>query len=319
MRKICILGGTGFVGKHLTLKLIKAGWQVKILTRRRESYRDFLLYPHVELVEANIKDTPTLTTQLAGCEAVVNLVGILNESGHDGSGFQQAHVDIPKRIVAACQANGIRRVLHLSALNADAKKATSFYLRSKGEGENVLHTAKGLEVTSFRPSVIFGEGDSFINRFAQLLRIPNYFFLLPSGKARFAPIWVDDLAKAMMQSIDDPKTIGKRYNLCGAKAYALEDLVAYTAKLMGLKRKVISLDDAWSRRLAEWLEKVPTKPYSVDNYLSAQQASVCGENQLISEFTIKPASLEQIVPQYFIPTHQKAIYDRHRYYAGKTL
>ncbi|MDD2815312.1 MAG: complex I NDUFA9 subunit family protein [Thiotrichaceae bacterium] len=317
MRKICLLGGTGFVGKELTLQLIKQGWQVKILTRHRESHREFFLFPNVQLVEADLREQSVLNAQLAGCEVVVNLIGILNEAGSDGAGFQRAHVDFPKKIITACQANGVHRVLHLSALNADPKKGSSFYLRSKGEGENLLHNAIGIDVTSFRPSVIFGEHDSFFNRFANLLKIPNYLFFLPSAQARFAPIWVGDLVQAMLLSIDNPKTYGKRYNLCGAKAYTLAELVSYTAKLLGLKRKIIGLDDKWSKRAAELMGKLPNKPYSLDNYLSAQQASVCSENQL-AEFGIKPASVESLLPSYLAPFHHKACYDRFRFLAGKT-
>jgi nucleoside-diphosphate-sugar epimerase len=317
MRKICLLGGTGFVGKQLINQLVKQKWLVKVLTRRREQYRDLLVLPSVELITTDVHDLEQLKAQLIGCDAVINLVGILNESGNDGAGFRKAHLELTQKVIEACQATNVTRLLHVSALNADAEQGTSHYLRSKGEAENLVHAAKGLQVTSFRPSVIFGENDSFFNRFAQLLRVPSPIFMLPSGEAKFAPVWVNDVVAAMILTLDNPQHEGNRYNLCGPKIYTLKELVAYTAKMMGVKRYIIPLKNKSSFWAARVMELIPGKPYSIDNYNSAQLESVCGENNHLLELGITPHSVESIMPKYFTPSDSKAFYSQFRHQARR--
>mgnify|MGYP003572058076 CR=1 FL=1 len=319
MRKICLLGGTGFVGKHLIHRLVKTGWQVRVLTRQREQHRDLLVLPSLELVSTDIYDQNQLQEQLAGCEVVINLVGILNEIGNDGAGFRKAHVELPEKVIAACQANNIKRLLHMSALNADAKHGTSHYLRTKGEAEDLVHAAENLQVTSFRPSVIFGEDDSFFNRFATLLRVPSPLFMLPSGHAKFAPIWVNDVVEAMLQTIDNPKHYGQRYNLCGPKVYTLQEIVAYTAKLMGVKRYIMPLGDKGSYLAGRFMEWVPRKPYSRDNYHSSQMESVCGDNNHLPQLGITPYAVETVMPKYFANATFRGLYSTFRSQAGRDL
>jgi len=317
MRKICLLGGTGFVGKHLANRLFQMGWQVRALTRQREKHRELLVLPTLELVSTDVYDQEQLNVQLAGCEAVINLVGILNETGSDGAGFSKAHVELPKKVIAACRENNIKRLLHISALNADAKQETSHYLRTKGEAEDFVHAAEGLHVTSFRPSVIFGEDDSFFNRFAALLRVPSPLFMLPSGHAKFAPVWINDVVEAMVQTIDNPQHSGQRYNLCGPKVYTLQELVAYTAKLMGVKRYVVPLGDKSSKVAARVMEWVPGKPYSRDNYNSSKMDSVCAGNNHLAQLGITPHAVESIMPKYFVVSTPRELYSTFRYQAGR--
>ncbi len=309
MRRVCLLGGTGFVGKHLAHRLLELGWLVRILTRRREQHRDLLVLPKLELISVNIDDQAQLNAQLAQCEVIINLVGILNEMGNDGAGFRQAHVELTQKIITACQTNQLKRLLHMSALNADAKQGTSHYLRTKGEAEDLVHAVPDLQVTTFRPSVIFGEDDSFFNRFARLLRLPSPLFLLPSGQTRFAPIWVNDVIEAMILTIDDIQHHGQRYNLCGPTTYTLQELVAYTAKLIGIKRKkIISLGEQKSYKMARLMEFIPGKPYSIDNYHSSRMDNVCGENNHLLQLGITPHSIEEIMPQYFQATTVRSLY-----------
>ncbi|MDY6992818.1 MAG: complex I NDUFA9 subunit family protein [Pseudomonadota bacterium] len=300
MSTICLLGGSGFVGQHLAQWLTKQGWQIRILTRRREQHRELLVLPTLKLISADITDQAQLNTHLAGCDVVVNLIGILNEKGDDGAGFRRLHVDLPQKIINACQHNKINRLLHMSALNADAQSGQSHYLRTKGEGEDLVHAAEGINVTSFRPSVIFGQGDSFFNQFKTLLKISPYFFMLPSAHAKFAPVWVNDVVAAMATTIEDPTSYGQRYNLCGPHVYRLEELVAYTADVNNLRRRIIPLNDSWSYRAAWFMERIPGKPYSLDNYRSSQKASTCHQNHL-PELGITPHSVEAILPKYMGP------------------
>ncbi len=292
---VCVLGGTGFVGRHLCARLIRSGYRVRIPTRRRERHRDLLVLPGVELVDADIHDPQALAQVFAGCQAVANLVGILNERGHRGLVFQHAHVDLARKVVDACQSRGVRRLLHMSALGADATADTSFYLRSKAEAETLAHTLSGpeLAVTSFRPSVIFGPEDSFLNRFAGLLRAVPGVFPLACAEARFQPVYVGDVADAFVKAMNNPETHGQRYELCGPRAYSLRELVRYTASLIGVRRLIVGLPD-WAARLqANIFEYVPGKPFSRDNYRSLQRDSTCPEDAPSC-----PTPLEAIAPTY---------------------
>ena len=314
IKAIAILGGTGFVGRHLANRLSKARYPLKVLTRRRERHRDLLVIPTLDLVEADVHDPTVLEHELRGCDAVVNLIGILNERGDDGSGFREAHVELCRKLIAACRANDIRRLLHMSALNADARSGPSHYQRTKGEAEDLVHAAAGedLRVTSFRPSVIFGPDDDFFNRFAGLLRFAPLVFPLACPNARFAPVYVGDVVEAMALSLTDPATYGRRYDLCGPKVYTLAELVAYTAQCLKLRRYVLPLNARLSLLQAQVLEHVPGKPLSLDNYRSLQIDSVCGgENGLLS-LGITPTAVESVVPGYLAERGQRGLYRKLR-------
>lgn len=305
-----MLGGTGFVGRVLANRLNREGIQIRIPTRNRERNKDeLILLPNVELVQTNIHDPEQLKKHIHGCDAVINLVGILNERGRNGKGFHHVHVELAQKVVAACQTNNVHRLLHMSALNAD-EKAPSHYLKTKGIAENLVHEAKtlGIKVTSFRPSVIFGREDSFFNRFARLLKITPLFFPLACARSRFAPVYVGDVAETFALSLHDPETYGHRLNLCGPKIYTLEELVRYTAKCIGVNRRIIPLNDILSHIQAAVFDFVPGKPFSTDNYLSARIDSVCDQTDL-SRFVSIPMAIEAAVPQYL--THRS---QRMRYY-----
>lgn len=293
---IGILGGSGFVGHHLCAALARQGHHLRVPTRRRDSHRDLLVLPTLTLIECNVHDPAALSQALEGCDVVINLVGILNEKGHDGSGFHRAHVELPQKVIDVCRANNIHRLLHMSALGADADNGPSFYQRTKGEGERLVHDS-GLTVTTFRPSVMFGDGDSFFNRFGGLLRLTPGLFPLACADARFAPVFVGDVVEAYSRAIDRPGTYGKGYELCGPRVYTLRQLVEYTASVLGIKRRVIPLPDWLSRLQANILEYFPGKPFSRDNYLSMQRDNICSGG-FPAEFGIIPRSLESEVPKY---------------------
>lgn len=305
---VCILGGTGFVGSQLACQLAASGRSIRILTRNRERNKHLLVVPNISLIETDIFDHIQLNHQFKDIDTVINLVGILNERQHNGDGFRKAHVELPKHIVDSCLANNVRRVLHMSALNADASTGHSHYLRSKGEGENVLHTIsmERLQVTSFRPSVIFGPNDSFFNRFAGLLKLTPLAFPLACPNARFAPVYVGDVVNRFIQALDDKGAINKRYNLCGPKEYSLIELVKYTVRQLGIKRAIIGLPDPISHLQAAILEWFPGKPFSLDNYNSLQIDSTCDQG------TREPTSIESIVPFYIGNKSMQNKYDTYR-------
>jgi uncharacterized protein YbjT (DUF2867 family) len=313
--RVCIVGGGGFVGRNIAGRLAEAGHRIVVITRRRERHRALLVLPQLQLVEGDAGDAASLTTAFRGMDAVINLVGILNEQGHKGRGFQRAHVGTTENILQACADAGVNRLLHMSALNADPS-GPSHYLRTKGRAENLAHTtaANGLHVTSFRPSVIFGPGDSFFNRFAGLLQSVPCVFPLACGQARFQPVYVQDVAAAFVASLTDHHTFGQRYNLCGPNTYTLHELVAYTAGLIGLRRRIVDLPNWLSALQAAVMEFAPGKPFSLDNYHSLKVDSVCREG-FPARFGITPRSVEEIAPGYLRPRFDP--YDDYRRVAGR--
>lgn len=314
LKKICVLGGTGFVGRHLLNRLVHPKLKIVVPSRHPERHRSLLVLPNVQTIKADIHNQDTLTQLVEGCDAVINLVGILNESYNNK--FEQAHVSLVEKLINACRTKGVFRVLHMSALNANKANVQSTYLKTKGLAERQLLGATDLNVTIFRPSVIFGTDDSFFNRFARLLDWIPCCFPLACPNAKFAPVWVNDVVEVMAQSLENKTTFGQSYNLCGTKTYTLKALVELTAQMMGLKRYVIGLNDNFSKLQARFMEFVPTKPFSLDNYWSLQTDSVCEQDDF-AFFNIQPASLEVIVPSYFKPTHQRAKYVDFRFSARR--
>ena len=295
-----VLGGSGFVGRYLVRRLSELGYRSVLPTRRPERHRDLRLYGDLELVRLEGTEPETLAKHLSGCDLAVNLVGILNESGQ--TRFDKVHVDLAVAMRDACLSAGVPRLLHMSALNADAEQGSSAYLRSKGKGEQqVLEAREGLSVTSFRPSVIFGRGDSFFNRFAQLLELAPGIMPLACPDARFAPVWVGDVVEAMVRSIADPATHGRGYDLCGPAEFRLEELVEYTAHCIGRRLMLAGLNDRASRLQARIFELIPGKPFTRDNYLSMQTPSVCQGHNGLLELGIHPTAIETVVPGYLSP------------------
>jgi NADH dehydrogenase len=290
---VCVLGGTGFVGFNLVARLNKERTHVRVLTRRRERHKELLVLPYVEVVEADVTDPATLERYFADRDAVINLVGILNEKGHRGEGFRRIHVELPKKVLDACKKTGVKRLLHMSALGADQGSGPSHYLRTKGEAENHLHTFAEPEValTSFRPSVIFGKGDGLFNLFARLLAISPVFPVV-CPEARFQPVYVGDVIDRMVGALRDRGSFGQRYNLCGPEVWTMMEIVRYTAELRGQRRLLLPLP-RWAARLqANVFEFVPGKPFSRDNFASLQVDNVCPEGSTC------PTAIEAVVPHY---------------------
>ena len=295
-RSVVVFGGSGFVGHHLVGRLSRMGVAVTVPTRFPYRHLDLKLFPGAKVVPLTSLAEGALVELIQGHDAVINLIGILNERRHNGEGFRRAHVDMTTRILAATKQAGIRRYLHMSALKADAVSGTSYYLRSKGEAEDYAHQfgqQNGIAVTSFRPSVIFGPGDRFLNRFARLVKFTPGVFPLACASAMFAPVYVGDVAKAFAEVLDDPDSHGRRIDLCGPRDYSLGELVAITAEIIGRPRKVVGLPDWMARLQARVLEWIPGKPFTRDNYGSLQTPSICDP-----DCPRQPTALEAIAPRY---------------------
>ena len=273
---VCVLGGSGFVGSELCNRLVSNGYSVKVLTRNDGKCRHLKVLPALTVNTVDNYTASAIAANASDCDILINLIGILNEKGHTGKEFHDIHVGITREALNACEQVGITRMLHMSALNADAN-GPSHYLRSKGKAENYLTTFSdnSIDVTVFRPSVIFGEGDSFLNRFAQLLKIIPGVFPLACANAKFAPVYVGDVAQKFVDAIRDEQCYNQTYELCGPNTYSLKELVQYTANISQRQCKVISLPAVFSKLQATVFEYVPGKPFSIDNYNSLKVDSIC--------------------------------------------
>jgi len=313
IQQVCVLGGSGFVGSAIVHRLSNAGYMVKVLTRRREDAKHLILLPNVQAVECDISDDNVLHAELVGNDAVINLVGILHESNK--LSFDAVHATLPKRLARHCYDLGISRLLHMSALQASAD-AASAYLRSKAAGEaEVMAYAKDLHVTIFRPSVIFGRNDSFLNLFAGLVKLMPVV-LLAKPEAKFQPICVEDVAQAFVQSLNNSATYGKTYELGGPRVYSLRELVEFVMFVLGKKRKIVGLNDKLSYYQAYALELMPVKLMTRDNIHSMEVDSIC-KGDFPSVFGFKPTALEAVVPEYLANDTPRSAYDRFRSQAGR--
>ena len=318
IKKVLLLGGSGFVGTYIANRLSQRGVEVTIPTRRRERTKALIIQPNVEMPEINTNSEEALVELMRGKDAVINLVGILHSRDvvlPYSKDFAEAHVELPKKIVAACKKAGVRRLLHMSALGADPK-GPSEYLRSKGDGEAVVMAAQGdLDVTVFRPSVIFGLGDSFLSMFAGVLRkLP--FFPLGFGQARFQPVWAADVADAYVDSLGNAATFGQAYDLVGPSIYTLRELVDYTAKLVNSNAKVFPLSEGWAYLQAGLMWLSPKPLMSPDNLRSMEVDSVCdGKCNLPANW--HPTALEAIAPTYIAHNTPKGKLDGFRFRAGR--
>jgi len=305
-KNICIIGGTGFVGTAMVSRLVREGHHVKIFSRRPERCRHLSLLPDVKIVNVDYFASKVLERQFDGFDLVINLVGILNPQGKES--FSKVHVDLSQRIAEAAEAVKVKRLLHMSALNAGNQ--ASEYLRSKGKAQDIVHAIKGVNVTSFSPSVIFGPKDNFINQFATLISLPGAT-PLPGAQAKFAPIYIGDVVDAFVNSIDNPATFGKNYPLCGPKAYSLQEIVEYTAKVLGQKIMLLPLGWGLSSMMARVMDKIPGSPMSMDNFRSMKVDSVCNE-AMAPELGVQPHSLESTVPFYLGAQEKNTSYGRMR-------
>jgi NADH dehydrogenase len=279
-------------------------------TRDRERAKALILLPTVDVVEADVHNPAALAKVVAGCDAVINLVGVLHDgSGHHG--FSGAHIELARSVVEACRTGGVKRLLQMSAIGA-ATDGPSAYLRSKGEAERVVMES-GLEVTVFRPSVIFGPDDRFLNLFAGLARLLPVL-VLARPDARFQPVYVGDVAAAFVHALTDIATYGRRYDLCGPQRYTLRELVAFVARNIGRPRPIIGLNRTLSLCQAFAMECLPVKLMSRDNILSMDVDSI---SDSVFPFGIRPQALEALAPSWLSTNAPRAQYDLMRSRAGR--
>ena len=318
MSRILVLGGSGFIGRAIVRRLAARGDSVVVPTRRRERAKPLILLPTVDVVEADIHHRAALVELMRGCDAVINLVGILQSRRASGSAlygpdFDRVHVQLPQLITAACREAGVRRIVHMSALQARTD-GPSEYLRSKGAGEAwVLAQQKDLDVTVFRPSVVFGEEDRFLNLFALLQRFMPVIWL-GSPQARFQPVHVEDVARCFVSRLFDASTHAATYDLVGPTVYTLRDLVKLAGRESGHARPVIGLSRPLSYLQAWAMEFVPGKLLSRDNYRSMQIDNV---SSATLPFGLRATPLEAVAPGYLGGRTPRGRYGPMREKAGR--
>jgi len=320
MKRVLLLGGTGFVGRHVCERLARLHWPMTVATRRAANASAVQHLPRLTVVEADVHDEATLRRLLVGHDAVVNLVAILHGSE---AAFERTHVELPAKLARACLTTGVRRLVHISALGAEPAAtagAPSRYLRSKSRGEAELQAAaaQGLQLTILRPSVIFGADDRFLNLFAALQRV---FPVLPlaGAQARFQPVWVEDVAQAVVHCLQDARTAGRTYELCGPSVYTLKELVQLAARAAGIRhgrgRPVLALPAAIGRLQARLMELAPGQPLmSRDNLDSMQVDNVASDRVPgLAALGITPTGPAAVAPSYLGPASDRHVTLRSQY------
>jgi uncharacterized protein YbjT (DUF2867 family) len=298
IRNVLVLGGTGFVGRHVCEKLHRQGWRITVPTRRAVNAAHVQPLPRVTVIEADVHDSTQLIALMQGHDAVVNLVAILHGSE---DAFEKVHVELPLSMAEACVANGLRRVVHVSALGVSLD-APSRYQRSKARGEEVLRGAS-LDLTILRPSVIFGAGDRFLNLFA---RMQSVLPLVPlaGARARFQPVWVEDVASAVVAALRDTdlpmSSVGQTFECAGPEVYTLADLVRIAGRHGSRQRPILPLPAALARLQARVMEMLPGEPLMSRDNLDAMSVDNVASNQWpgLASLGIAAASPLTIAPTY---------------------
>ena len=308
IRAVCLLGGTGFVGRAIADALAPRGVRIRVLTRSEPRAAELRVLPTAEVMTGDVHDEDFLRRAFDNMDAVINLVGILHETRRQR--FQACHAELPRKVAIACHAAGVQHLLHMSALGASIG-APSAYQRSKAEGEQNVRAEAGVTAfTIFRPSIVYGEGDAFLNLFAGMARL---FPVIPLARAdaRFQPIWVEDLARCFAVALGNPACFGQAYDLCGPRAYTFRELVEYAGSVVGHRPRVLALPASLASLQAWTLEHLPGKLMTRDNLRSMQVDNTC-DAPFPAVFGFRPAALEAVVPGYLAAKDARARYGRYR-------
>ena len=296
MRLVTVFGGSGFVGRHTVRRLAERGWRVRVATRDVEDAAHLKLMGEVGQVVpvgASVRSDADVAAAVAGADAVVNLVGVLHESGEQT--FGALHAVAPGRIAKACAEAGIRRFVHVSAIGADAE-SPAVYARSKAAGEHFARQAYP-GTTILRPSVIFGPEDGFLNRFGALARLLWVLPLIGGGDNRFQPIYVGDVAEAVARALDNPKTAGQTYELGGPRVYSMREVFELVCRETGRDRPLVPIPVGIAKFEAFFLGLLPAPLLTVDQVKMLERDNICGLGVPgLADLGIQPTPMEAHAP-----------------------
>jgi uncharacterized protein YbjT (DUF2867 family) len=293
-----VFGGSGFIGRRVVQALARAGYMVRVPTRKPGStnyLRVSGVVGQVVPVGINLANEEAVRRVVAGAELVVNLVGILAENRKQK--FTTLHAELPSRIASACAASGVRGLVHISALGASADSASA-YARSKAAGEAAVLAAYPGAVI-LRPSVVFGPEDNFLNRFGQLAMTGPFLPLIGSGENRFQPVFVDDVAQAVMHALTSDAARGKTYELGGPRRYTFKQILEYINAETGRDRALVNFPFCIASFKAWFLERLPGQLLTRDQVTLLKSDNIVGDGALtLADLGINPTALEAIAPQY---------------------
>jgi uncharacterized protein YbjT (DUF2867 family) len=312
--KVLIIGGTGFIGSKITEALVTLGHRVTLPTRRRERAKHLIMLPTCDVIEANVYDAKVLAQLVAEQDVVINLVGILhgNTGAPYGSDWKRAHVELTASILQAIRK---QRYLHMSALGADST-GPSMYQRSKGDAETLVKNSD-VAWTIFRPSVVFGPGDKFLNTFAQLQAIAP-FVPLAGAACKFQPVHVDDVVAAFISALNNDQTVHQTYELVGTEVFTLKQLVQLAGRAAGHKRAVFTLPDALARLQAQAMRLLPGESLlSADNLDSMKVDNTIDDRKNgLTQLGISPKLLSASL-DYLTPGYQRSQFEAARSHASR--
>jgi uncharacterized protein YbjT (DUF2867 family) len=297
-RRVAVIGASGFIGRYVVKRLAARGARVAAVVRDVEAA--LFLQPmgdvgQIARLGANILDDARLAAAIAGADAVVNLVGILHESGKQR--FAALHATAPGRLGALAKAAGVKHVVHVSAIGADPASPAA-YARTKAAGEQAVR-ASFPDAIILRPSVVFGPEDDFFNRFAALAQCAPALPLIGGGKTRFQPVYVGDVADAVMAALDDPASAGRTYELGGPRIYTFRALMELVLAETDRKRLLVPLPWALASLQAAFLELLPTPPLTRDQVKLLRRDNVVAAGALtLADLGIAPTAAEAILPGY---------------------
>jgi NADH dehydrogenase len=297
-RSITVFGGSGFIGRYLVQRLARHGWIIRVAVRHPD--RALFLKPmgaigQITPIAASLRHEGSITAAVAGADAVVNLVGVLYERGTQG--FADIHVDGAARVARAAKAAGAGTLVHMSALGADPASPAA-YGRSKAAGEEAVRAAFP-EAAIARPSVVFGPEDDFLNRFATMARFLPALPLIGGGETRFQPVYVGDVADALLRLVEDPATAARTYELGGPRVYSFRALMELMLQAIGRRRLLVPLPFALASLQAFFLEWLPVPPLTRDQVRLLKRDTVVGPNALtLADLGIAATAMESIIPTY---------------------
>lgn len=299
MTNVTVFGASGFIGRHLVQRLARRGMRVKAAVRRPQ--RALFLAPmgdvgQVVPVGIDIRDEASVASAIAGADMVVNLVGLLYESAGNGR-FQDVHVTSAARVARLAQQAGVQRLIHMSALGAD-RNSNAAYARTKGEGEEAVRAAFS-GATIIRPSIVFGPEDDFFNRFATMAQFAPALPLIGGGATRFQPVYVGDVADAMVACLSNPATAGQTYELAGPRVYSFAEIMRLVLTVTGRKRPLVSLPFCFAELIGTFANLAPGKPQLTrDQVRLLRHDNVASDKPGLKELGIEPTACEVILPTY---------------------